>query len=80
MREAIYDMIRTLRIKVMWERQDFNSETQETTNPHPQSVLLQAPKGFSSFQALRQELEMSSVGEQLYRLRRRVALAEFYNV
>jgi hypothetical protein len=79
MREAIYDMIRTLRVGVMRERQDFNSETQETTNPHLQSVLLQVPKGFFSFQALRQELEMSSVGEQLYRLRRRVALAQFYN-
>jgi len=79
MREAIYDMIRTLRVGVMRERQDFNSETQKTTNPHLRSVLLQVPKGFSNFQALRQELEMSSVGEQLYRLRRRVALAQFYN-
>lgn len=37
------------------------------------------PEGVSSFQALRQELEMSSVGKQLYRLRRRVTLAQFYN-
>lgn len=78
-RETIYDMIRTLRVGVMRERQDFNSETQETINPHLQSVSLQVPKGFSSFQALRQELEMSSAGEQLYRLSRRVALAQFYN-
>jgi hypothetical protein len=53
MREVIYDMIRTLRVGVIRERQDFNSETQETTNPHLQSVLLQVPKGFCSFQALR---------------------------
>jgi hypothetical protein len=63
MREVIYDMIRTLRVGVRWERQGFNTETQETTNPHLRSVLLQVPKGFSSFQALKQELEMSSVGE-----------------
>lgn len=57
MREVIYDMIRTLRDGVVWERQELNL----------QSALLQVPKGGSTFQALRQELEMSSVGEQLYR-------------
>ena len=69
MRDVIYDMIRTLRDDVVWERQEL----------HLQSALLQVPKGVSTFQALSQELEMSSVGEQLYRLRRRVALTKFYN-
>jgi len=41
MREVVYDMIRTLRVGVMWERQEFNSETQETTKTHLQSALLQ---------------------------------------
>jgi len=79
MREVVYDMIKTLRVGVMRERQDFNSETQETIKTYQQSTLLQVPQGVSSFQALREELEMSSAGEQLYRLRRRVALAQFYN-
>jgi hypothetical protein len=78
MREVVYDMIRTLRVGVMCERQEFNSETHETTKTHLQSALLQVPQRFSNFQALREELEVSSVGEQLCRLRRRVALAKFY--
>ena len=41
MREVIYDMIRTLRVCIVWERQEFNSETQETINPHLQSALVQ---------------------------------------
>jgi hypothetical protein len=44
-----------------------------------QSASLQVPEGISSFQALREELEMSSAEEQLCRLRRRVALAQFYD-
>jgi hypothetical protein len=62
MREVVYDMIRTLRVGVMCERQEFNSETQETTKTHLQSALLQVPQRFSNFQALREELEVSSVG------------------
>jgi hypothetical protein len=79
MREVIYDMISTLRVGVMREPQELNSETQQTVTSSLQSALLQVPEGVSSFQALRDELEMSSAGEQLYRLRRRVALVQFYN-
>src|SRR5256885_14973688 len=46
---------------------------------HPQSTPLPAPRMDYSFRALRTELEISSAGEQLYRLRRRVALAQFFN-
>jgi hypothetical protein len=78
MREVVYDMISTLRVGVMQEQRKLISEKQETlTSLH--SALPQVPEGFSHFQALREELEMSSAGEQLYRLRRRVALTQFYN-
>jgi hypothetical protein len=79
MREVIYDTIRTLRVGALRERQEFNFETQESIKPCLQSGLLQVPDGISRFQALREELEISSIGEQLYRLRRRVALVQFYN-
>lgn len=79
MREVVYDMLRTLRVGIIQERQEFNSETQATLKSDLQSVLIQVPDRFPSFQALREKLEMSSAGEQLYRLRRCVVLAQFYN-
>jgi hypothetical protein len=72
-------MISTLRVDGMHERREFNSKTQETAASYQQSALLQIPGGISSFQALREELEISNTGEQLYRLRQRVALAQLYN-
>src|SRR2546423_8906175 len=61
MREVVYDMVRTLRVGIIQERQEFNSETQETLKSDLQSVLLQVPDRFPSFQVLREELEMSSI-------------------
>lgn len=72
-------MISTLRVDGVHERREFNSKTQETAASYQQSALLQVPGGISSVQALREGLEISSAGEQLYRLRLRVALAQLYN-
>ena len=65
--EVVYDMISTLRLCVMQMRRESNSK------------VLEVPGGCSNLQALREELEMSNAGEQLYRLRRRVALMQFYD-
>jgi len=67
MREVVYDTISTLRLGVVQMRGESNSK------------MLEIPEGCSNFQALREELEMSNTGEQLYRLRRRVALVQFYD-
>jgi len=66
-REVVYDTISTLRLGVVQMRGESNSK------------MLEIPEGCSNFQALREELEMSNTGEQLYRLRRRVALVQFYD-
>ena len=67
MREVVYDTISTLRLGVVQMRGESNSR------------MLEVPEGCSNSQALREELEMSNAGEQLYRLRRRVALVQFYD-
>ena len=67
MREVVYDMISTLRLGVMQMRRESNSK------------MLEDPERCSNLQTLREELETSNAGEQLYRLRRRVALVQFYD-
>ena len=78
-REVVYNMISTLRVDGVHERREFNSKPQETAASYQQSTLLQVPGGISSVQALREGLKFGSVGEQLYRLRQSVALAQLYN-
>jgi hypothetical protein len=67
MREVVYDMVSTLRLGVVQMWGESNSK------------MLEVPEGCPNFQALREDLEMSNAGEQLYRLRRRVALVQFYD-
>jgi hypothetical protein len=78
MREVLYDMISALQAR----------QKQEAPRPSliPHGIApscFQDELGFSGlagrFQTLRDELEISKAGEQLYRLHRRVALAQFYN-
>jgi hypothetical protein len=76
---VVFDMVSTLRVGVMHPRREFNFKTQEAVTSNLHDGSLQIPEGISSFQALREELEMNSAGEQLFRLRRRVALAQFYD-
>jgi hypothetical protein len=78
-REVVYDMIVALRVRGVAEGQPLNPQTLKVMKDHPQSTPLPAPRMDYSFRALRTELEISSAGEQLYRLRRRVALAQFFN-
>lgn len=52
--EVVYDMISTLRLCVMQMRRESNSK------------VLEVPGGCSNLQGLREELEMSNAGEQLY--------------
>ncbi|ERF68058.1 hypothetical protein EPUS_09458 [Endocarpon pusillum Z07020] len=78
MREVLYDMISALRARQKYEA------PRPSLIPHGIAPsCFQGEVGFSGlagrFQALREELEISNAGEQLYRLRRRVALAQFYN-
>jgi hypothetical protein len=80
MREVVYDIIVALRDRGVAEGQQLNPQTPKVMKDHPQSTLLPAPRMDYSFRALRTELEMSSAGEQLYKLRRRVALAQFFDV
>lgn len=79
MREVVYDMIVALRVRGVAEEQQLNPQTPKVMKDHPQGTLLPAPRMDYSFRALGTELETSSAGEQLYRLRRRAALAQFFD-
>src|SRR5438045_439673 len=70
-------MISTLRVDGVHERREFNSKTKETAASYQQSTLPQVSGGISSVQALREELEINSAGERVYRLRRHVTLTQF---
>jgi hypothetical protein len=78
-REVVYDMIVALRVRGVAEGQPLNPQTLKVMKDHPQSTPLPAPRMDYSFRALRTELEMSSAGEQLYKLRRRITLAQFFD-
>jgi len=76
MREVLYDMISALRARGHPEAPDFNPKLRETASLKDDSLPL---SGLACrFQMLRKELEISQAGEQLHRLRKRVALAQFY--
>lgn len=73
-REVVYDMIVALRVRGVVEGQPLNPQTPKVMKDYSQSILLLTPRMDYSFRALRTELEISSAGKQLYKLRRCVAL------
>jgi hypothetical protein len=79
MREVVYDTVSTLRVGAIQQQREFNFKTQEAVTSNLQSGSLQVSEGISSFRALQEELEISSAGEQLFRLRRHVTLAQLYD-
>jgi hypothetical protein len=79
MREVLYDMISALQGRCAQGGPKPNTKSQDIMHGCSESNLLPISGLASKFQVREEELEISSAGEQLYRLRRRAALAQFYD-
>jgi hypothetical protein len=78
MREVLYDMISALQGRCARGGPKLNTKSQDIMHGCPESNLLPVSGLTSRFQVLREELEISSAGEQLYRLRGRAALQPWH--
>jgi uncharacterized protein YukE len=77
---VINDTISILRARGDQKVQDLNSIWQGKATIHLDDQLRRLPRSARALQDLKQELEITDAGEQLFRLRKRVALAQFYDV
>ena len=76
----INDTISILRAHDDQKVQDLSSIWQRKATSHLDDQLQRLPRSARTLQDLKQELEITDAGEQLFRLRKRVALAQFYDV
>jgi hypothetical protein len=79
MREVLYDTIGTLRARGEQGTPDLSQEWHERGNGYFEDALLSRPPLTSKFRRLKRFLEVTGAGEYLSKLRKRVALARFYN-
>jgi hypothetical protein len=79
MREVLYDTISTLRARGEQGTPDLSQEWHERGNGYFEDALLSRPSLTSKFRHLKRFLEVTDAGEHLSKLRKRVALARFYD-